>query len=445
LTWLRESAHQAWVVCLSYNLIHQNLFSLAVQTNNLHLIRAECSLKGLSVGDAFGDCFFLHPDVAESMIAARAIPSSPWYYTDDTQMALSVVLTLQEFGEINQENLVQSFVQLYDPERKYGAAMHGFMARIKDGIPWQEVSSSLFEGQGSYGNGAAMRVAPVGGYFADDIDMVLSQAKASAEVTHSHPEAIAGAIAVAVAAAFASRLQNSLPSKAEFLNLLLPYVPESEVSSKIRLARDLSPNITVDSAASILGNGSFVSAQDTVPFALWCAAQHLNNYEEALWLTVSGLGDRDTTCAIVGGIVALSASVESIPQEWLQATEALPNWDVETVTLYRPVGPKELVLIQESGYQEFPPRLPEQSIFYPVLNQEYAAQIAKNWNVPDSGMGYVSRFQVRTKFLSRYSVKTVGCSMHQEYWIPAEDLAEFNRNIVGLIEVVAEFHLTAEK
>jgi ADP-ribosylglycohydrolase len=318
--------------------------------------------------------------------------------------------------------------------------MHRFMARTKDGIPWQEVASSLFEGQGSYGNGGAMRVAPVGAYFADDIDMVVSQAKASAEVTHAHPEAIAGAVAVAVAAAFACRLQNSLPTKAEFLNLLLPYVPESEVSSKLRHASDLSPNISVHSAASILGNGSFVSAQDTVPFALWCAAKYLNSYEEALWLTVSGLGDRDTTCAIVGGIVALSAGVESIPQEWLQARESLPNWDVKTVTLYRPVGPKELALIKESAYQKFPHRLSEQPIFYPVLNQEYAVQIAKNWNVSASGTGYVTRFQVSVEFLSRYSVKTVGGSMHQEYWIPAEDLPEFNRNIVGLIEVVAEFN-----
>src|ERR1043165_9195812 len=111
----------------------------------------------------------------------------------------------------------------------------------------------------------------------------------------------------------------------------------------------------------------------------------------------------------------------------------------ETITLYRPVRPKELALIAVSGYHEFPPRLPEQPIFYPVLNEEYARQIAREWNVSASGAGYVTRFAVRTEFLTKFRIQTVGTTVHQELWIPAEDLAEMNRNIVGLIEVVAEY------
>jgi len=112
----------------------------------------------------------------------------------------------------------------------------------------------------------------------------------------------------------------------------------------------------------------------------------------------------------------------------------------ETTTLYRPVGEKELNLIRISGYREFPPRLPHQPIFYPVLNEEYATQIARDWNTKSgSRRGFVTRFQVRTEFLHRYEVQTVGGAIHQEYWIPAEDLPEFNRNVVGLIEVVAEY------
>jgi hypothetical protein len=111
----------------------------------------------------------------------------------------------------------------------------------------------------------------------------------------------------------------------------------------------------------------------------------------------------------------------------------------ETTILYRPVGPKELALIAASGYREFPPRLPEQPIFYPVLNEEYARQIAKNWNVPASGVGYVVRFALRKNFADRYPVQTVGGSVHKELWIPSEDLAGMNDNIVGAIEVVAEF------
>ncbi len=107
--------------------------------------------------------------------------------------------------------------------------------------------------------------------------------------------------------------------------------------------------------------------------------------------------------------------------------------------LYRPVGEQERVLIAESGYTAFPPRLPEQPIFYPVLNQRYASEIAEKWNArdPASGYrGYVTRFEVDDGFLSKYQVQTVGRSYHQEYWIPAEDLAEFNRHIVGKIELI---------
>ena len=111
----------------------------------------------------------------------------------------------------------------------------------------------------------------------------------------------------------------------------------------------------------------------------------------------------------------------------------------QLATLYRPVGPKEMQLIADSGYTAFPPRLPEQPIFYPVLNEEYAVQITRNWNAPSKGVGYVTRFQVRTEFLRRYEVQTVGGRIHQEYWIPAEDLAEFNANLVGPIEVIAEY------
>ncbi len=104
----------------------------------------------------------------------------------------------------------------------------------------------------------------------------------------------------------------------------------------------------------------------------------------------------------------------------------------ETTILYRPVGPRELELIAASGYREFPPRLPEQPIFYPVLNEEYARQIARDWNVRARGAGYVTRFAVRKEFAERYPVQSVGGHIHQELWIPAESLAEMNRNIIGL-------------
>jgi len=115
--------------------------------------------------------------------------------------------------------------------------------------------------------------------------------------------------------------------------------------------------------------------------------------------------------------------------------------DVVT-TLYRPVGRKELELIRAGGFRAFPPRLASQPFFYPVLHEEYALQIARDWNTKDEAsgyQGYVLRFNVRTEFLSRYEVHVAGESRHREYWIPAQELDEFNRNILGRIEVLQEF------
>ena len=113
--------------------------------------------------------------------------------------------------------------------------------------------------------------------------------------------------------------------------------------------------------------------------------------------------------------------------------------DIETVTLWRPTGPKELELVAASGYRRWPPRLAEQPIFYPVLNEDYARKIARDWNAPHSGVGYVTRFAVRRDFVERYEIQQVGGRTILEYWIPAEDLELFNDNIVGVIEVIAEY------
>ena len=120
----------------------------------------------------------------------------------------------------------------------------------------------------------------------------------------------------------------------------------------------------------------------------------------------------------------------------------------EAITLYRPVGQGEMQLIRNSGFRKFPPRLAHQPIFYPVLNEEYAREIAEQWNVLDqqSGfMGYVTRFQVRATFMAQFPVKQVGDSRHRELWIPAERLEELNENIIGEIEVIAEFTSSAKK
>ena len=148
----------------------------------------------------------------------------------------------------------------------------------------------------------------------------------SSDLTHAHPEGIAGAIAVAAATALAWQLRgSSKPQPQEFLDRILFMIPNSEVAFKTQLARDLQTHTTIRIAATMLGNGSEVTAQDTVPFVLWSAAHHLDNYESALWHTASGLGDMDTTCAMVGGIVVMYTGIEGIPVEWLNNREPLPE------------------------------------------------------------------------------------------------------------------------
>ena len=293
------------------------------------LNRAIHSLQGLSCGDAFGERFFVHPDVAHSLIDQKALPSGPWRYTDDTAMAISITEILEEFGEIHPERLAENFGRRFiaDPHRGYGHAMHSLLPELADHPQhWNKLAPQLFKGSGSFGNGAAMRVAPIGAFFADDLDTVVKQAEMSALITHSHAEGIAGAIAVALAAALAWRHRSSPLTSADFLQQICERTPMSEVHLRIAKAMALLENVTVHEAASALGTGAQVSAQDTVPFCLWAAARHLDNYEDALWTTVSGLGDRDTTCAIVGGIVVMSAGIESIPPSWIKARERIPVW-----------------------------------------------------------------------------------------------------------------------
>lgn len=129
-----------------------------------------------------------------------------------------------------------------------------------------------------------------------------------------------------MATALACRHKSAPLAPGDFLQHISDRTPESEVQRGIADAITLAENATLDSAVAALGNGAKVSAQDTVPFSLWAAAHHLDNYEEALWATVSGLGDRDTTCAIVGGIVVMSAGIESISPLWIEAREPLPAW-----------------------------------------------------------------------------------------------------------------------
>jgi ADP-ribosylglycohydrolase len=281
------------------------------------------SLEGLSVGDAYGERFFGRQELLQTGLppALALLNPTPWRWTDDTAMAVALVRILLAHGEVVQDKLATEFARVYlhEPARGYGAGMHGLLPELARPGAWRACSPALFDGQGSRGNGAAMRVAPLGAFFCDDLDRVAAQAALSAEVTHAHPEGIAGAIAVAVAAALAVRGCSAL------IVSCLPYVPAGPTRRGLMRARDLGPSAAVAAAAKELGNGSNVTAEDTVPFVLWSAARRPGSFADAVYETVRGLGDIDTTAAMVGGIVAASGA--PIPPDWLSSREALPSLD----------------------------------------------------------------------------------------------------------------------
>ncbi len=290
------------------------------------LARAMLSLEGLSCGDAFGERFFLPFAESAIMVSKRTLPGGQWEFTDDTLMAVSIVENLRIHGRIVQDPLAEHFAKLYSPHRGYGQAMHKLMDLIsrQGGPSWRVHAPALFGGEGSFGNGSAMRVTPLGAYFADDLDQVVAQASLSAMPTHSHPEAHAGAIATALAAAIAWQTRDHAPpAPAEFLQSIHDRTPAGEVSSGIAEAISLKTGTSTQEAATALGNGSQITAMDTVPFVLWAAATFLHSYEEALWQTVSANGDRDTNCAMVGGIVVMRTGISGIPSEWRRRRELL--------------------------------------------------------------------------------------------------------------------------
>ncbi|UNS99394.1 ADP-ribosylglycohydrolase family protein [Streptomyces tubbatahanensis] len=391
--------------------------------------RALASLRGLAVGDALGSQFFVPDNLP--FLRRRELPPGRWQWTDDTEMAASLVAVLARHGSADQNALATSFATHHDFDRDYGPAVHRMLRLVRqEGGDWRELASSLFEGQGSWGNGGAMRVAPLGAWFADDPDRAADEAARSAEVTHRHPEAVAGTRAVAAAAALvaadghdrpatavpapataapatssalrpvhgegppasasrpvqgegpstsvlrpnlgdgpglsaegqvagagrapaegrapdestahagppavrgqrASGASSTAPLIAETLLLeVLKRVPRSAVHAGLRRAIDLLDYSDVGTVAAVLGCGRRTSTQDTVPFTLWAAARHLGDFRAAVWTTAGAGGDVDTTCAIVGGIVAAGGPAAAPPEEWDARTEGFPPWLVENL------------------------------------------------------------------------------------------------------------------
>ena len=288
------------------------------------LERAGLALEGLSVADAFGEQLLHAGPAARSLaLGDRTAPvGRRWMWTDDTAMALSIVEVLAEVGGIDPDRLAQAFVRRYavEPARGYGRGAHEVLAAIATGTPYGIAARALFDGQGSCGNGGGMRSAPIGAYFADDLAAVVDHAARSAAPTHAHPDGAAGAIAIAVATA---RVFAGERDPRALLECVVERTPQGPTRDGIRrsIAMLRAEPITV---AAELGNGSRVLAADTVPFATWCAATHLDDYVGACWSCASVGGDIDTTCAMVGGIIVGAVGLAGIPVDWRTSREPLP-------------------------------------------------------------------------------------------------------------------------
>jgi ADP-ribosylglycohydrolase len=287
------------------------------------LERALASVRGLAVGDALGSQFFVPANYP--LLKRRELPPGPWQWTDDTEMACSVVAVLAAHQRIDQDALAQSFAAHHDFDRGYGPAVNRLLRLVREGGDWRELAATLFNGQGSWGNGAAMRIAPLGAWYADDAEQATHQAEISAYPTHQHREAVAGAMAVAAAAALAAA-PDGPPGAEALLDGVIALVPaRSAVGAGLRRARDMLDYGDAGTVAAVLGCGRRTSAHDTVPFALWSAARSLGDFEGAFWTTAEAGGDVDTTCAIVGGVLA-SGKAGAPPAAWARSTEALPDW-----------------------------------------------------------------------------------------------------------------------
>lgn len=268
---------------------------------------------GLAVGDALGEALDT---------TGLDLPPAPWRWTDDTEMACSVVHVLAVHGHLDADALAASFVAHYDEERNYGPGVDAMIREVaRRGTSLAQLATETFGGTGSWGNGAAMRVAPLGAWYHDDPELAARAAAASAEVTHTHPEGVAGAVATAVAASLAA----SGASAVELLDEVLHRTPVGRVHDGLRDAADLAGASAAEAAAT-LGTGGRLSAPDTVPLALWVAANHLDDYAAAVRTAAPVAEDVDTVCAIVGGIVAGRLGESAIPAEWRQACEPLPTW-----------------------------------------------------------------------------------------------------------------------
>jgi poly(ADP-ribose) glycohydrolase ARH3 len=286
-------------------------------------------LIGLAVGDATGAPYEGMPaDMIFRMGPAYSIVETPSdrirYYTDDTQMAIGVAETLIECGEIREEALCAAFARNYDPARGYGQGARRIVEAMIEGEDWRSLASSLFPG-GSLGNGAAMRVAPVGLMFCDDLDRVAEQAELSVLPTHLHPIGIDGARLIAVAVALATR--DGPFSRRDFLGELKKRAMTEEFQWQLSVAEQLRPD------DSLTGFGNSLEAHRSVITAISCFAGSPDSYSGAISRAIGQGDDADTLAAMAGAISGARMGINGIPAHLIESLEDGKHGRTNTIEL----------------------------------------------------------------------------------------------------------------
>ena len=278
------------------------------------------TILGLAIGDAVGSVWEgITPDMIYDMGPADVIVAhesgDTIYYTDDTQMMISVVQTLIEDGTISKEPLMQRFVDNYHPDRGYGQGAREIINAAGFGEDWEAKSASLFGGEGSLGNGGAMRVAPLGVFFASDLQKVAQQAAESSTLTHFHEIGVDGTVLLAIAAALAALSSGQPLKRIEFLKKLRTFAKTEEFQWQIEHAMKL------EAMDSLIAFGNSLEAHRSVMTSILCFAGSPDDFELAVSRAIGQGDDVDTLAAMTGALVGARLGFDALPNHLLDALE----------------------------------------------------------------------------------------------------------------------------
>jgi poly(ADP-ribose) glycohydrolase ARH3 len=278
-----------------------------------HTARCRGALVGVAVGDALGAPFEGMARVAAAALTRLVDDPGPMRYTDDTAMSIAMAVSLVERGGFDGAHMAATFADQFfaEPWRGYGGGPPQIFDRIRAGEPWDRPARALFGGSGSYGNGAAMRVAPVAVFGHPDTERVADLARRTAVITHAHPEGVDGAVAQAVAVAL--MLDEAPPSPERVLDGVRPHLTTTEFTDRLDAVAAAVDRGDDEYARATLGNG--IAARDSVPTALYCALRH-DSFAESVTSAVGMGGDADTIGAMAGALAGACHGVEAIPAAW---------------------------------------------------------------------------------------------------------------------------------